>query len=33
MHDDPIVYAAKDPISWIIGGLVFAIAAISHLPL
>jgi 4-hydroxybenzoate polyprenyltransferase len=33
MHDDPIVYAAKDPTSWVIGGLVFAIAAIAHLPI
>jgi 4-hydroxybenzoate polyprenyltransferase len=33
MHDDPIVYAAKDPTSWVIGGAVFAIAAISHLPI
>src|SRR3954469_25504894 len=33
MHDDPIVYAAKDPTSWMIGGLVFAIAAMAHLPL
>jgi hypothetical protein len=33
MHDDPIVYAAKDPTSWVIGGLVFAIAAIAHLSL
>ena len=33
MHDDPIVYAAKDPTSWVIGGSVFAIAAMAHLPI
>ncbi|WP_051513834.1 UbiA family prenyltransferase [Skermanella stibiiresistens] len=32
MHDDPIVFAARDPISWVVCGTVFAIVAIAHLP-
>ena len=32
MHDDPIVFAAKDPVSWVVCGAVFAIVAIAHLP-
>jgi 4-hydroxybenzoate polyprenyltransferase len=32
MHDDPIVFAAKDPVSWVVCGGVLVIATLAHLP-
>lgn len=32
MHDDPIVYAARDWVSWIVFACVFAVAAAAQVP-
>jgi 4-hydroxybenzoate polyprenyltransferase len=32
MHDDPIVFTAKDPVSWVVCGAGFAIVSLAHLP-